>query len=61
MSTRETALTVHLVTPGAGLDDARLAQTASVLREKFRIAHCTIQLEHGDDAHPCVQADPATV
>ena len=61
MSTTEIALTAHLVTPGAGLDDARLAQTATVLRERFRIAHCTIQLEHGDDEHPCVQADPATV
>jgi cobalt-zinc-cadmium efflux system protein len=51
MSTTETALTAHLVTPGGGLDDQRLATTCDVLRSRFRIGHCTIQLEHGDEPH----------
>ena len=61
MSTTETALTVHLVTPDGAIDDERLRTTADVLRTRFRIGHCTIQLEHGDDAHPCTQASPAVV
>ena len=52
MSTTETALTVHLVTPGAGLDDQRLATICDGLRSRFRIGHSTIQLEHGEGAHP---------
>lgn len=59
MSTTETALTVHLVTPGAGLDDQRLATTCEVLNSRFRIGHSTIQLEHGKGAHPNGY-DPAT-
>jgi len=61
MSTTETALTAHLVRPGAGLDDARLASIAATLNERFRIGHCTIQLEHGDEAHPCAQEPQDTV
>ena len=61
MSTTETALTVHLVTPGAGLDDARLASIAATLKERFTVGHCTIQLEHGDEAHPCAQEPADTV
>ena len=52
MSTTETALTAHLVAPGAGLDDQRLLETCEMLRTRFRIGHCTIQLEHGAAAHP---------
>jgi cobalt-zinc-cadmium efflux system protein len=55
MSTTETAMTVHLVTPGAGLEDARLAIICDAMKERFGIGHCTIQLEHGDEAHPCAQ------
>lgn len=53
MSTTETAMTVHLVTPSAGLEDARLSSICTVMKERFAIGHCTIQLEHGDGAHPC--------
>lgn len=53
MSTTETALTVHLVRPGTGLDDALLCHTMDELRVRFRIGHTTIQLEAGDPAHPC--------
>jgi hypothetical protein len=40
---------------GAGLSDARLAAISGTLKERFAIGHCTIQLEHGDEAHPCAQ------
>ena len=56
MSTTETALTVHLVTPDDSINDERLRTACDVLRERFRIGHCTIQLEHAGAAHPCVQA-----
>lgn len=61
MSTTEVALTAHLVTPDAALDDARLATACTVLRDRFSIQHCTIQQERGDDAHPCAQASPASL
>lgn len=61
MSTTETALTAHLVTPAAGLDDARVARTAEELRQRFRIGHSTIQLERGDQGHDCGQASTEAV
>ncbi len=54
LSTTQTALTAHLVRPDAvGPDDALLAYVCEELREHFHIAHATIQVEHGDAAHPC--------
>jgi cobalt-zinc-cadmium efflux system protein len=47
MSTTETALTAHLVRPGALLDDAFLDQIAQELERQFHIQHVTIQLEDG--------------
>jgi cobalt-zinc-cadmium efflux system protein len=47
MSTTETALTAHLVRPGALLDDAFLDQIAQELERRFHIHHVTIQLENG--------------
>jgi cobalt-zinc-cadmium efflux system protein len=49
MSTTETALTVHLVRPGAGLDDAFLTDVALELATRFDIGHATIQVETGAD------------
>jgi cobalt-zinc-cadmium efflux system protein len=46
MSTTETALTAHLLTAVGPVDrDALLATATSGLREKFSIAHATIQIE----------------
>lgn len=50
MSTTETALTVHLVRPGAEADDRFLTDVAHVLEHRFRIQHATIQIETGDGA-----------
>jgi cobalt-zinc-cadmium efflux system protein len=56
LSTTETALTVHLVRPGATLDDGFLAGIQETLRDRFGIGHATLQVEAGDPAHPCVLA-----
>lgn len=53
MSTTETALTVHLVMPGGHPSDRFIAQVTSELRQRFGIGHATIQLEIGDELHPC--------
>ncbi len=56
MSTTETALTVHLVKPDGTIDDALLARVCDDLQEHCQIAHVTIQVECGREAHPCKQA-----
>ena len=62
LGTRETALTAHLVRPGAtGPDDAFLAATCAALRARFGIGHATLQVEAGDPAHPCTLAPPEVV
>ena len=53
MSTTETALTVHLVMPGGHPSDRFIAQISSELRERFGVGHATIQVESGDELHPC--------
>ena len=53
MSTTETALTAHLVRPGAGLDDDMLHHACEELKEHFGISHATLQVEDGNGAHPC--------
>lgn len=53
MSTTETALTAHLVRPGAGPDDEMLHHAAVKLKEHFGIGHATFQVEHGSDEHVC--------
>lgn len=47
LSTTENAMTVHLVRPGASLDDAFLRETSDALKETFRIGHAAIQVEAG--------------
>ncbi len=54
MSTTETALTAHLVRPGATVDDDLLRHACEELREHFSISHATLQIEDGSGAHPCV-------
>ncbi len=54
MSTSETAMTAHLVMPGAPCSDAFLREVADGLQTRFGIDHTTIQVErepHGHD--PC--------
>ncbi len=53
LSTTETALTAHLVRPGASLDDAFLRETAAALKATFGIGHATLQVEAGEDCADC--------
>ena len=61
MSTTDAALTVHLVRPCGGGEDALLAAATQALRTRFGISHATIQLERGLAAHPCELAAPERV
>src|SRR6476469_9997429 len=45
LSTTETALTAHIVTLRADYPDALLASARVLLHDRFRIEHCTIQVE----------------
>jgi cobalt-zinc-cadmium efflux system protein len=53
MSTTETALTVHLVMPGGHPGDAYMARVCEELHAQFHVEHPTIQIETGDESHPC--------
>jgi cobalt-zinc-cadmium efflux system protein len=53
MSTTETAMTAHLVRPGAGLDDRLLHEISHELDRRFRVSHATLQVEAGDTEHAC--------
>lgn len=45
LSTTETALTAHLVTPAGHPGDAFLVETCRELAQRFRIGHATLQVE----------------
>ncbi|EAZ88839.1 cation diffusion facilitator family transporter [Crocosphaera chwakensis] len=53
MSTRETALTVHLVMPNGFPGDNFLTETSQQLYDLFGIEHPTLQIETGDPNYPC--------
>jgi cobalt-zinc-cadmium efflux system protein len=53
LSTTETALTAHLVAPGATSTDDLLQTARAMLHDRFHIEHCTLQIErtHLEDTH----------
>lgn len=53
MSTTDTALTAHVIRPEVCDDDALLLDVSHTLRERFGIAHPTVQIERGHGPHPC--------
>jgi len=53
MSTTETALTAHLVMPGAPCSDAFLRDIADTLEARFGIGHSTLQVERETTDNPC--------
>jgi cobalt-zinc-cadmium efflux system protein len=57
MSTTETALTCHLVTPQGHPGDAFLHRVARDLQEKFAIGHATVQIELADGGTCALQPD----
>lgn len=60
MSTTETALTAHLITPTLPTDDDLIQQAVDGLHEKFNIGHVTLQCECGD-GNTCKQAHPGSL
>ena len=61
MSTTDVALTAHLVRPCHGGEDALPATATRQLRERFGIAHATLQVEQGLAIHACDLATPGRV
>jgi cobalt-zinc-cadmium efflux system protein len=59
-STSEVSLTAHLVVPDKDSHESALAAATALLRDRFRIAHTTIQLECEEAGEACVQR-PAEV
>ncbi|MFN7096121.1 MAG: cation diffusion facilitator family transporter [Gammaproteobacteria bacterium] len=53
LSTREVALTAHLIMPEKMLTDADHVKIHEDLKQKYRINHVTIQVEKGSDEHQC--------
>ncbi|HEY0218623.1 MAG TPA: cation diffusion facilitator family transporter [Afipia sp.] len=59
MSTTETALTAHLVTPAGNPGDTFLVETCRQLNERFKIGHATLQIETSADLHCTLKPDHA--
>ena len=59
-STSEVSLTAHLVVPNASGYELVLSTATELLRDRFQVAHTTIQLEAEDAGKCCVQR-PAEV
>ena len=53
MSTTETALTAHLVRPGAVVDDSLIHQVCQELHSRFQVDHATLQVEAGGTDEAC--------
>lgn len=61
MSTTDCALTVHLVMPEGYPGDEYMDEIACTLREQFKIAHSTLQIEQGTTQHRCVLHEHSSV
>lgn len=57
ISTTETALTAHLVTPGGHPGDGFLIETCKQLHERFRIEHSTLQIEISEHSNCALAPD----
>lgn len=55
LSTKEVALTAHLIMPQTRLSDEDFSKINLTLKEKFRIDHATLQVETGSAEFPCFQ------
>lgn len=53
LSTKETALTAHLIIPDRALSDDDYHEINRVLKTKFKISHATIQVEKGSKSLDC--------
>ncbi len=57
LSTKEIALTAHLIMPKERLSDADFEKMNTHLKKAFRVDHVTIQIEAGSKEHPCKHKD----
>lgn len=57
LSTKEVALTAHLIMPRVVLSDADYERINTVLKEKFKIDHVTLQVEKGSTDYPCKRSE----
>jgi len=57
LSTKEVALTAHLIMPETNLSDTDYKTINQVLHEKFRINHATLQVEKGNGDDACDRAE----
>lgn len=55
LSTKEIALTAHLVMPDGMLTDAEYEKINSTLKSQYRIDHATLQVEKGTAEHLCAR------
>ena len=53
LSTRETAMTAHLIVSEGELNDTELHEAHDVLHNRFKIEHATLQIEKGNSHFPC--------
>lgn len=57
LSTKEIALTAHLVMPNSSLTDADYEKINRILHDTFKINHATLQVESGHLDYPCARTD----
>lgn len=57
LSTKEVALTVHLIMPNGTLSDADHKRINHDLHEQFKVDHVTIQVEAGSEEDPCIRTE----
>lgn len=57
LSTREVALTAHLIMPVNKLSDADFKKINADLHDKFKVNHVTLQVESGSDDDPCLRRE----
>ncbi|VVC75255.1 Cadmium, cobalt and zinc/H(+)-K(+) antiporter [Aquicella siphonis] len=57
LSTREVALTAHLIMPDTPLTDADYKKINDTLHHQFKISHATLQVESGSKEDPCRRSE----
>ena len=53
LSTSETALTAHLLQDSGGPESGLIAKASAAMQERFKIGHCTFQIETAESAGVC--------
>lgn len=53
LSSKEIALTAHLIVPDQSFTDEDLLRLSNALKQSFKIGHVTLQVERGENQFPC--------